>query len=73
MHVGTQEIHGSTQWEISAGKGVITRIGTAQFTLQHIRAAFVIDQPFDTRKRPKIQDLQLDLGNIQVELTHNYN
>lgn len=66
MNVGTQEIRGSTHWEISAGKGVITRIGNAEFTLQHIRAAFVIDQPLDTRKKPKIQDLQLDMGNIQV-------
>lgn len=66
MNVGTQAIMGSTQWEISAGKGIITRSGQAQFTIQHIKATFVISQSMDTRKHPRINDLQLELGNIQI-------
>lgn len=66
LQVGTQEIRGSTQWLISAGKGMITRTGDAEFSVQHIKATFVISQSLDTRKRPQINDLQFELGNIQV-------
>ena len=45
---------------------MITRIGEAQFSVQHIKATFIISQPLDTRKRPQINDLQFELGNIQV-------
>lgn len=66
LHVGTQKLMGSTQWEASAGKGIITRVGGAQFNVQHVKAIFVISQSLDTRKRPEINDIQLELGNIQV-------
>lgn len=66
LHVGTQAIMGSTQWEVSAGKGIITRAGDAQFILQHVKAIFFVSQSLDTRNRPKINDLQIELGNIQV-------
>lgn len=66
MQVGTQQIMGSTQWEVSIGSGIVTRAGQAQFTVQHIKVAFQISQPLDTRKKPQMEDLQLELGNIQV-------
>lgn len=70
MQVGTQEIMGSTQWQISAGKGMITRTGQAAFSIQHIKATFIISQSLDTRKRPQINDLQFELGNIQVYFSY---
>lgn len=69
LHVGTQEIKGSTQWEVSAGKGMITRVGHVDFTVQYIQVIFVISQSLDTRNQPQINDLQLELGNIQVSRT----
>lgn len=57
---------GSTQWEVAAGKGLISRSGEAAFSIQHIKATFIISQALDTRKRPQINDLQFELGNIQV-------
>lgn len=45
---------------------MITRFGGAEFSVQHIKATFIISQPLDTRKRPQINDLQFELGNIQV-------
>lgn len=66
MHIGTQEIMGSTQWEVSAGKGMITRAGHAQFTVQYLQAIFVVSQTLDTRNRPQIKELEFELGNIQV-------
>lgn len=64
VQLGTQEIIGAGQWEV--GLGLMTRVGHVQFTVQHIRATVEISQPLDTRKRPQINDLQFDMGNIQV-------
>lgn len=66
MEIGTQEISGTTMWQVSIAKGVITRSGSLQFTVQHIKVLFEITQPLNLGKKLKIDDLQLDLGNIQV-------
>ncbi|KAH8378493.1 hypothetical protein KR093_011663, partial [Drosophila rubida] len=64
FQVGTQELSGAGQWEV--GLGMMSRIGHVEFTVQHLRATLEFSQPLDTRQRPQIKDLQLDLGNIQV-------
>lgn len=65
LTVGTQQISGAGQWEVGFG-GLASRVGHVQFTVQHIRAQLSVSQPLDTRERPVINDLQIDLGNIQV-------
>ncbi|XP_034097360.1 uncharacterized protein LOC132783682 isoform X2 [Drosophila nasuta] len=64
FQVGTQELSGAGQWEV--GMGMMSRIGHVQFTVHHLRATLEFSQALDTRQRPLIKDLQLDLGNIQV-------
>uniref|UniRef100_A0A1B0EZC8 Uncharacterized protein n=1 Tax=Phlebotomus papatasi TaxID=29031 RepID=A0A1B0EZC8_PHLPP len=64
--VGTQQIKGSTQWELSVGSGMITRGGRAQFTVEHIKMTTAMSQSLDVRNRPVMKDLQMELGNIQV-------
>lgn len=59
---------GSTDWEVTASKGIITRTGHINFFVQYIQATLVVSQTLDTRKPPQINDLQLSLGNIQVTL-----
>lgn len=66
MEVGTQEVKGKTTWEVAIAKGMITRSGNVQFSVQHIKVMFIITQPMDLGQRLKINDLQLDLGNIQI-------
>lgn len=66
MEIGTQEIRGKTTWEVAIAKGMITRSGNVQFSVQHIKVMFTITQPMDLGQRVKINDLQLDLGNIQI-------
>lgn len=66
MEIGTQELSGSTIWEVAFAKGMITRAGAVQFTVQHIKVAFELMQPLNLGKKLKIEDLQLDLGNIQI-------
>lgn len=68
LHLGTQEITGSTDWEITAGKGIITRTGYVTFSIQYIQAMVVLSQSLDTRNHPQIRDIQFELGNIQVRL-----
>lgn len=66
MEVGTQELKGKTTWEVAIAKGMITRSGNVQFSVQHIKVMFTITQPMNLEQRLKINDLQLDLGNIQI-------
>lgn len=66
MEIGTQEISGSTVWQVSIAKGMITRAGSLQFTVQHVKVLFRITQPLNLSKKLQINDLQLDLGNIQI-------
>lgn len=53
---------------MTAGKGLLTRTGQASFSIQHIKTTFIISQALDTRKKPQINDLQFELGNIQVHI-----
>lgn len=66
MNVGTQKIHGSGTWQVSIARGMITRTGSVQFSVQHIKVMFQVSQPLDLRKKLKFDDLQIDLGNIQI-------
>jgi hypothetical protein len=66
LEIGTQELSGSSTWQVSIAKGMITRSGNIQFTVQHIKVLFTITQPLNLSKRLTIDDLQLDLGNIQI-------
>lgn len=70
MEIGTQEIRGKTTWEVAIAKGMITRSGNVQFSVQHIKVMFQITQPMDLGQRVEINDLQLDLGNIQIMLVN---
>ncbi|XP_031632293.1 uncharacterized protein LOC116346401 [Contarinia nasturtii] len=66
LNLGTQEIIGSTDWEVTVSKGIITRTGHIKFSIQYIQAKIVLSQMLDTRNQPQIKDLQLEMGNIQV-------
>lgn len=66
MEIGTQRIMGAGQWQVFVGGGMISRVGQVEFTVEHIKSNFQLSQPLDTRKRPRLDDLQLELGNIQV-------
>lgn len=66
LNLGTQQIMGATDWEVSLSRGIITRTGHIKFDVEYIRAIFNISQTLDTRNRPQINDFQLEIGNIQV-------
>lgn len=66
LQLGTQRLQGSSQWQVAVASGMITRVGHVQFTVQHVKVTVEVHQALDTRRRPQIRDLQLELGNIQV-------
>lgn len=67
MHVGTKQLHGSCHWEIGVA-GLMSRAGVVSFTADYIQANFTVSQPLDVRKKPKLEDLNLKLGNIQMRV-----
>ncbi|XP_003708008.1 uncharacterized protein LOC100880845 [Megachile rotundata] len=68
IDVGTQEIEGRTHWEVSVIGGFLSRAGTVSFTVQYFRVQIKFGQPIDTRKKPRIEELDLELGNIQARI-----
>ncbi|KAG5680013.1 hypothetical protein PVAND_009546 [Polypedilum vanderplanki] len=66
LEVGTQEIKGKTSWEMSLAKGMITRRGNVQFSVQYIKIFISLRQPMNLKKQLIINDLQINLGNIQI-------
>lgn len=67
VHVGTQRLEGRTLWELNMG-GLLSRAGSASFTVEYIHTQTEVSQPLDTRKRPVIRDLDIEVGNIQVRM-----
>ncbi|KAM3961243.1 LOW QUALITY PROTEIN: uncharacterized protein ACR2FA_004791 [Aphomia sociella] len=66
FEIGTQKLEGMTQWDITAVGGVMSRAGTASFSVEYISARMILAQPLDTRNRPQFRGLDLEVGNIQV-------
>lgn len=46
----------------------MSRAGTVSFTIQYFRVQVNLSQPLDTRKRPSMEELELELGNIQTRI-----
>jgi hypothetical protein len=67
VHVGTQRLEGRTLWEVQVG-GLLSQAGSTSFTVEHIHIKTEISQPLDTRKRPVLRDLDIEVGNIQVRM-----
>jgi len=67
VHVGTQRLLGRTLWELQVG-GLLSQAGSTSFTVEHIHVKTEASQPLDTRKRPTLRDLDIDVGNIQVRM-----
>lgn len=66
LNIGIQRLTGNTQWQISVAGGILSRAGTATFTAEYLKVQINASQSLDTRKHPSLDDLQFDLGNIQV-------
>ncbi|EAT38428.1 AAEL009669-PA [Aedes aegypti] len=66
IQVGTGRIEGSTRWQLSVIRDVLSRSGAIFFSVQYVRLSIKVNQPLDLRKKPSLMDFQLELGNIQI-------
>lgn len=66
LDVGTQELQGQSHWEATLGGGIISRTGVVKFTIDYFHVQVVLNQTLDIRNKPMIEDVQLDLGNVQL-------
>lgn len=65
FEVGTKTIEGSTHWNVTVCK-IISNTGKINFSIEHFSVRVVISQPLDIRLTPKLIDLQIDVGNLQM-------
>ncbi|KAJ8918627.1 hypothetical protein NQ315_013133 [Exocentrus adspersus] len=64
--VGTQRLMGTSNWDIGFVAGIISKAGTVSFTVEYIRVRINASQSMDTSKHPVLDDIQVELGNLQI-------
>ncbi|XP_046687256.1 LOW QUALITY PROTEIN: uncharacterized protein LOC124372890, partial [Homalodisca vitripennis] len=64
--VGTQQLEGRCHWEISMA-GLLSTTGKVSFTIEYLEVNAKVNQSLDVRNRPNLEDLQITLGNFQLQ------
>lgn len=67
VNIGTMRLQGKCHWEVTVG-GLVSRAGSAGFSVEYIQVKVEVSQPLDTRKKPLLRELDLNVGNIQVRM-----
>uniref|UniRef100_A0A0A9Z8L6 Mite allergen Lep d 7 n=1 Tax=Lygus hesperus TaxID=30085 RepID=A0A0A9Z8L6_LYGHE len=65
LQVATKRIKGKTDWEVSLG-GVLSRTGYTSFSVEYLEVDAKVNQSLNVRKTPKLEDLKVSVGNIQL-------
>ncbi|KAK9889045.1 hypothetical protein WA026_004326 [Henosepilachna vigintioctopunctata] len=63
---GTQKVRGVSNWELSLIAGIIGKKGKFDFSIEYFTIKVNASQSANTDIPPKLEDIQLDLGNIQI-------
>ncbi|GJQ86243.1 hypothetical protein Trydic_g8942 [Trypoxylus dichotomus] len=66
IEIGTQRLQGTSNWEMIIVGGLLSKAGTVKFSVEYFRVGILIQQSLDTRNKPQLEDVQLELGNIQI-------
>lgn len=66
VHAGTQQLEGKCHWEVSM-VGLVNTLGTLSFTIEYLEVNAKVNQSLDVRNRPNIEDLDVVLGNFQLQ------
>lgn len=66
----TGRVHGQAEFYFNLGKvpQVPGRRGQANFSVDHLQFEAVVHQPLNLTEKPRLQDLQLEVGAIKVQL-----
>ncbi|XP_072388619.1 uncharacterized protein [Diabrotica undecimpunctata] len=62
----TGKLVGTTNWDVSLVPGSIYRDGSVAFTINYLKVQIIASQNMDTSHPPTLDDIQLELGNIQM-------
>uniref|UniRef100_A0A1B6DLS9 Lipid-binding serum glycoprotein N-terminal domain-containing protein n=1 Tax=Clastoptera arizonana TaxID=38151 RepID=A0A1B6DLS9_9HEMI len=65
LDIGTQELKGNCEWKCSTVT-ILSKSGEMSFTLEYLNVKAKINQSLDIRKKPILDDLIIDIGNIQL-------
>ncbi|XP_044765416.1 uncharacterized protein LOC123321744 [Coccinella septempunctata] len=63
---GTQKLRGVCNWELSLIAGIIGKTGKIDFTIDYFMVKVNASQSLNTDFPPTLEDIQLELGNIQL-------
>ncbi|XP_045482520.1 uncharacterized protein LOC123686436 [Harmonia axyridis] len=63
---GTQKLRGVSNWELSLIAGIIGKQGRVEFTVEYFTIKVNASQSTNTDFPPRLEDIQLELGNIQL-------
>lgn len=63
----TEVLEGSCEWEAGIA-GILTKSGQSSFTIEYVNIMLSVNQSLDIRKKPRIVDLKVTLGNIQLRM-----
>lgn len=66
VHAGTQQLEGKCNWEVSM-VGLVNILGTLKFSIEYLEVTAKVNQSLDVRNRPNLEDLDVILGNFQLE------
>lgn len=66
VHAGTQQLEGKCHWEVSM-VGLVNTLGTLSFTIEYLEVSAKVNQSLDVRNRPNLEDLDVILGNFQLQ------
>lgn len=66
-NMATETLEGMCDWEAGIA-GLLTKSGVMSFTVDSIKVMMVVSQPLDIRKKPKIMEMNVKVGNIQLRM-----
>lgn len=68
VRIITGHLNGECNFKFNFGKVGHDRNGSSKFTIQHLQFEAMIKQPTNLKKKPVLEDLQLETGRISVQL-----
>ncbi|XP_072388618.1 uncharacterized protein [Diabrotica undecimpunctata] len=66
LELGTGKLLGTSNWDINIVAGILSKDGSVEFSVDYFKVHINISQNTDTSIPPSLEDIQLELGNIQI-------
>lgn len=67
LHVATQRLTGECEWGMKLSK-FYTRVGYANFTVDHVQVRALVNQSLDICKHPMLDDIDIEVGKVRLKM-----